>query len=62
MISISIRVGELEVNVQSTDSHPDHLTDMNNRAISAFKSALETAHTLNASIYGDEFADYPDEE
>ena len=59
---MSIRLGELEVEVHSTESHPDHLNDINNRAISAFTQALSAAQELQTSIYGNEFVELPDEE
>jgi hypothetical protein len=62
MIIVSIRLGELEVEVHSSESHPDHLNDINNRAISAFTQALSAAQELQASVYGDEFGELPEED
>jgi hypothetical protein len=62
MIIVSIRLGELEVEVHSSDSHPDHLNDINNRAVTAFTRALGAAQELNASVYGNEFGELPEEE
>jgi hypothetical protein len=54
MVYVTIRLGELEVTVQSTESHPDHLNDLTNRAIIAFTNALSVAKETGVSLYGDE--------
>lgn len=54
MVFVTIRLGELEVCVQSTESHPDHLDDLTNRAIAAFANILPVCTDSGVSLYGDE--------
>ena len=54
MIVVSIRLGELEIEVSSDQTHPDHLTDITNRAITAFHNAVATSREAQFSVYGDE--------
>ena len=54
MILVGIRLGELEVEIQSDQSNPDHLDDITNRAIVAFTNAVAVATESQLSIYGDE--------
>ena len=61
MISVRIRVWALEVEIQSTESHPDHLTDLVNRASRTFAEALASLEAEDLPIYDPELAD-PDEE
>lgn len=54
MVGVFIRLGELEVEVHSTESHPDHLNDLANRVIQAFDAALTSCSKYGQSVYGDE--------
>lgn len=54
MVYVTIRLGELEVSLQSTESHPDHLDDLTNRAIIAFSRAVPICTQAGISFYGDE--------
>jgi len=51
MISVRIRAYELEVEVQSSESHPDALTDAANRATTAFVMAINTMKASEIELY-----------
>lgn len=58
MISVTIRAYDLMVIVESSESHPDHLTDLCNRATSAFMFAVTTMKTNEIPIMNaDEISD-----
>jgi hypothetical protein len=54
MISVTISAWSLEVNVQSSEDHPDALTDITNRATSAFASALASMKATDVPLYDTE--------
>jgi hypothetical protein len=51
MISVRIRAYELEVEVQHSESHPDALTDVANRAITAFQMAVSTLQASEIALF-----------
>lgn len=61
-ISVRIQAFELEVEIQSTESHPDHLDDICNRAVTAFKKSVETMKLTGVSLYDPEFNNEDEDE
>lgn len=60
MISVRIRAYGLEVEIQSAESHPDHLTDLCNRASTAFIMGVTTLKNNGIDLYaahGDDLDD-----
>ena len=57
MISIRIRAWALEVEVQSSETHPDALDDAMGRATDAFANAVATLETNRVPLFDPEFAD-----
>ena len=50
MVSVRIQAYELEVEISSTETHPDHLNDLCNRAIIAFDRALASMLAAGVAI------------
>jgi hypothetical protein len=53
MISVVVRAYELEVEIQSSESFPDHLDDICNRATKPFAEAIETMKVSNILLSED---------
>ena len=51
MISIKIKAYELSVELQSTESYPDAVTDLVNRASTAFIMAVNTMKNNNIDLF-----------
>ena len=51
MISIKIKAYELEVEVQSSETYPDALSDLVNRATSAFAMCVATMKSADIEIF-----------
>jgi hypothetical protein len=54
MISVMVRVYELEVEIQSSENFPDHLDDICNRATKLFAEAIETMKASQISLSGED--------
>ena len=50
MVSVRIQAYELEVEISSTETHPDHLNDLCNRAIIAFDRALASMLAAGVAV------------
>lgn len=61
MVSIRIRAWALEVEVTSTDSFPDHLDDMVNRALMAFKNSARVMQDTKIPLFDPELPDEDEE-
>jgi hypothetical protein len=57
MISVMVRVYDLEVEIQSSENFPDHLDDICNRATKLFAEAVETMKLSNISLSGEDLID-----
>jgi hypothetical protein len=55
MIGIRIQAYHVSVELESTESFPDALTDLTNRAVEAFASALATMKLTEIPIFDSEF-------
>ena len=60
MISVMVRVYDLEVEIQSSENFPDHLDDICNRATKLFAEAIETMKTSQISLSGEDLLDGED--
>ena len=54
MISVVVRVYDLEVEIQSSENFPDHLDDICNRATKLFAEAIETMKASQISLSGED--------
>ena len=57
MISVVVRVYDLEVEIQSSENFPDHLDDICNRATKLFAEAVEAMKLSNISLTGEDLID-----
>ena len=57
MISVVVRVYDLEVEIQSSENFPDHLDDICNRATKLFVEAVEAMKLSNISLTGEDLID-----
>ena len=57
MISVMVRVYDLEVEIQSSENFPDHLDDICNRATKLFAEAVETMKLSNIALTGEDLID-----
>jgi len=57
MISVVVRVYDLEVEIQSSESFPDHLDDICNRATKLFAEAIETMKESEIALTGEDLLD-----
>ena len=57
MISVVVRVYDLEVEIQSSENFPDHLDDICNRATKLFAEAVEVMKLSNISLTGEDLID-----
>jgi hypothetical protein len=55
MIAIRIAAYAVSVELESTDSFPDALDDLTNRAVVAFGKALELMKTIEIPIFDPDF-------
>jgi hypothetical protein len=55
MIAIRIQAYHVIVEAESTESYPDAMTDLTNRAVEAFASALATMKLTEIPIFDAEF-------
>jgi hypothetical protein len=55
MIAIRIQAYHVIVEAESSESHPDAMTDLTNRAVEAFASALATMKLTEIPIFDAEF-------
>lgn len=60
MISVMVRVYDLEVEIQSSENFPDHLDDICNRATKLFAEAIETMKASQISLSGEDLLDGED--
>ena len=57
MISVMVRVYELEVEIQSSENFPDHLDDICNRATKLFAEAIDTMKASEIALTGEDLLD-----
>jgi len=57
MISVVVRVYDLEVEIQSSENFPDHLDDICNRATKLFAEAIETMKASEIALTGEDLLD-----
>ena len=57
MISVRIRAWALEVEITSTDSFPDHLDDLVNRALVAFRNSTTILQETKIPMFDPELPD-----
>jgi len=58
MISVVVRVYDLEVEIQSSENFPDHLDDICNRVTKLFTEAVDTMKKSEIALGGaDELSD-----
>ena len=57
MISVMVRVYDLEVEIQSSENFPDHLDDICNRATKLFAEAIDTMKASQISLSGEDLLD-----
>ena len=60
MIAIRIRAYAVTVELESSESYPDALSDLANRATQAFTAALATMRASEIPIYNPEYEDEED--
>lgn len=60
MIGIRIQAYALIVELESTESHPDALTDLTNRATAAFATVVESMKLTGIPVYNPDFDDEED--
>ena len=61
MVSIRIRAWALEVEVTSSESFPDQLDDMVNRALTAFKNSARVMQETRIPLFDPELPDEDEE-
>ena len=61
MISVRIRAWALEVEITSTDSFPDHLDDMTNRAVKALKDSTKILKETDIPLFDPDLPDIDEE-
>jgi hypothetical protein len=61
MLSIRIRAWALEVEIQSTENFPDHLDDLVNRALAAFKESTAIMQETSIPLFDPELPDEDEE-
>ena len=57
MISVMVRVYDLEVEIQSSENFPDHLDDICNRATKLFAEAIDTMKASQIALTGEDLLD-----
>lgn len=60
MVSIRIKAWALEVEVTSSENFPDHLDDMVNRALNAFKESAKVMQETRIPLFDPELPDEDD--